>query len=62
MVLDGGGGGGTTTTTHSTAYTASTSTTRIVSCGGFGGLQVNAWRVGTATVVKAMCGSVQVWP
>jgi hypothetical protein len=55
-----GGTGGPGTATSSTA-TSSTATTSLVSCG-FGGLQVNQFRVGTSVVAKIMCGTTQIFP
>lgn len=59
--MAGGIGGGEEGGGDPLAYTNSTSTTTIIGCG-FGGLQVNAWMLGTTKVVKAMVGTVKVWP
>jgi hypothetical protein len=58
MAIGGPIGGG--TATNSTA-TNSTATRSIVTCG-FGGLQVNQFRIGSSVVVKIMCGTTQIFP
>jgi hypothetical protein len=58
MAIGGPIGGG--TATNSTA-TNSTATRSIVTCG-FGGLQVNQFRIGSSVVVKIMCCTTQIFP
>jgi hypothetical protein len=60
MAIGGPIGPGGGTATNSTA-TNSTSTRSIVTCG-FGGLQVNQFRIGSSVVVKIMCGTTQIFP